>query len=312
MSTVVFRRGPRRPAPQLPARGAAARVPAGAARADAAQRGPAADDAADGLRRRRDGAALLPARAAARDLRRRRPVRRLDARHGGRLDGQQRRQQEGRDRRRAPRLPALPGPDAAAGPAGRRAAAGGADLAAPASPTRCGRSPAPGPAVGAARTDDDFGEVRVAVGPQQLAMQLVPPRDQAGRGPGADDARWRCAGSCAPTRRCPTCRSRCRCAASAGSCCAATGGDRVGLARAMLVPAGHLPRPGRPADRGGRRARPVPAVGLGEVAAARPAPRQDDGAGAAAAGLRRPGRAGGAARRRAGRPAPGSAPTPSR
>ena len=48
-------------------------------------------------------------------------------------------------------------------------------------------------------------------------------------------------------------------------------GARPGPGRAR--PAGHLPRPGRPARRGGRRAGPARRLGLGEVAAARPARR---------------------------------------
>ena len=38
-------------------------------------------------------------------------------------------------------------------------------------------------------TDDDFGEVRIALGPQKLAVRDRPAGDQAGGGPGADDAR---------------------------------------------------------------------------------------------------------------------------
>ena len=52
-------------------------------------------------------------------------------------------------------------------------------------------------------TDDDFGAVRIGVGPRQLATPLVPARVRPGRGPRAAVARPRCAGSSAPTRAVP-------------------------------------------------------------------------------------------------------------
>ena len=86
------------------------------------------------------------------------------------------------------------------------------------------------------RDDDDFGVVRIGLGPQELADAARPAADPAGRRARTVVRRWRCAGSSRPTRSCPTCRSRSRCAASRRIYLR---GDRRarsrGLVRAMLA-----------------------------------------------------------------------------
>ena len=81
-------------------------------------------------------------------------------------------------------------------------------------------------------------------------------------------------------------------------------GRRAALTRAVLDPARHLPRPRRPAHRGLRRAGAPGRLGVGQVAAARPAPVAHRRARPGAAGRQRRRRAGEAARRRARQPAP--------
>ena len=83
--------------------------------------------------------------------------------------------------------------------------------------------------------------------------------DAAGRGPRADDARSRCAGSSGPTRPCRTCRWRCSCGRSAGWCCAASASRRAGpgpgddgAARARSTPPTTPGRRGGAAGAGGR------------------------------------------------------------
>ena len=212
-------------------------------------------------------------------------------------------QKQGRGGRRAPRLHALPGPDAPAGPPGRGAAAGRADLAAP----RAGRAVVDRrvpPAVGAA---DHRRRLRRGPGRGRRAEAGGQHRhagDQAGRGPGADDARSRCAGSCVPTRPCRTCRSRCQLRAFSRVVLRGDRGAVTDLTRAALCQLAtfHSPDDLRIAVVAAPERQPR--LGLGQVAAARAVrARGSMPPGAQPAGLRHDGRAGGRARRRAGRAA---------
>ncbi len=287
------------------ARRTAAGVAARAARAPARRTRPAADAAADGGRRRRDGVPLRRPRRRHDDLRDRRHLRRLHARHGRRHDEPGRRRQQGRDRRRAPRLHALPRPGPQAGPAGRRPAAGRTVLAVPAARRAVvgGRVPAD---VGAA---DNRRRLRPGPGrdrPAEAGGQPDHPGDQAAGRPGADErhratpVRPRPLHRAEPADRGVAARLR-----PAGA--ARRPGHRHRADPLAALPAGHLPGPRGPADRRGCRARTAGRVGLGEVAAARPPPAPDRRGRPDPAGHQHPERAGGAARRGADQPAPAPA-----
>ena len=125
--------------------------------------------------------------------------------------------------------------------------------------------------------------------------------------------RSRCAGSCAGTPWCPTCRSRCRCGPARR--CGSNRPARMparrarALARAARRAVRAAAQPGRRAARGRRPAGAGARVGLGQVAAARRTP--------GAARRRRPAPHGRRRRRRAcaagGRPSsPGALPGPGR
>ena len=170
------------------------------------------------------------------------------------------------------------------GPGDRRQAAGRAVLP----PSRPGpalvhRRAATGSGSGGPN-DPDFGVVRVAVGPQTLATPLVPPvtRPLEDLEPMTAGALRRFLDAYAVVPDLPVAlslrgfarvfvpRRRRRTAPRAGP------GD--------AHPARRLPRPGRPADRGLRRPGAAAAVGVGQVAAARPAPDPDRRARPGAAG----------------------------
>ena len=182
----------------------------------------------------------------------RRDVRALDDRHGRRRRDAGRRAAPGGGRRGPQGLPALPRPDAPAGP-------------------RDGGRPAARPRVDPPRARDARGArawpADVGAPPDRPGLRararrprLAAPRhrarpaaDRAGRGPRADVRRWRCAASCAPTRSCPDLPTAVslRAFASVG----VTGGDaasRRGLVRALLAQLVHVPRPDDLRDRGGR------------------------------------------------------------
>ena len=130
------------------------------------------------------------------------------------------------------------------------------------------------------------GGQRPAVGaaPRRRRLRRGPHRarpagDRHPAGPAADPADRRAGAavrggaarsSSPPTRSCPTCRSRSRCATSRTSTCAAAEEAVARAGAGGARPAGHVPRPRRPADR--VCACPTTgaaALGVGEVAAAR-------------------------------------------
>ena len=118
------------------------------------------------------------------------------------------------DRRGPPRLPALPGAAAAPGPADRRRAARGARAAAPGS-GGLARGARGGPAVGTRP-----GRPGLRPAPDRAAATSGWPPAWSPRRPGRSRASSRsprspCAGSCAGTRWCPSCRWPCRCGPAA-------------------------------------------------------------------------------------------------
>ena len=134
----------------------------------------------------------------------------------------------------AARLHALPGAGPQAGPAGRGPAAHGRAVA----PPRAGRAVGGGrlpPHVGAAATDDDFAEIRMAVGRAAARRVGGHAGDQAGRGPRTDDG-----DRSAPVRpgtheRPGSAHRREPALVLAGWSCAASGEPVTDLARAMLA-----------------------------------------------------------------------------
>ena len=150
-----------------------------------------------------------------------------------------------------------------------------------------GQPPAVGAAAGRRATSAWSGSGSAR---RTLATPLVPPADPAARRPRADARRWRCAGSSTPTRSCPdlpvaVAAARLRPA----STCAARTGRRRALVRALLAQLGRLPRPGRPAGGGLRRARAAPPTGSGSSGCRTPCtPSRVDALGPRAAGRAAP------------------------
>ncbi len=170
--------------------------------------------------------------------------------------------------------------------------------------------------------DTDFAVVRVGVGPQTLATTARPAGDPAARRPGADDGR-----RAAPLPR------RVLGGPDLPVALSMRGFARVHAARLAGAPgprdagpAGHLPRTRRPGAGRRRRPRPPRTLGVGQVAAARPASRPVRRTRRGPAGRRHGGRAGALLDRDSPRPArrsargvcstarlpvpPGSAPAP--
>ena len=173
-------------------------------------------------------------------------------------------------------------------------------------PASSGRRPAATGSGSAGPADPDFGVVRIAVGPQTLATPLVPPvtRPLEDLEPMTAGALRRFLDAYSVVPDLPVAVSL------RGFARVFLRGARdrrdgaASLTRARARPARRLPRPGRPAHRGLRRAGAPGRVGVGQVAAARLHPTRTDALGpvrlVASAGAD----AGGAARRRARQPAP--------
>ena len=148
-------------------------------------------------------------------------------------------------------------------------------------------------------THPDFAEVRIGTGPQRLAMTMTPMQTKP-----VEDLEPLCARALRRFIRAYTTVTDLPAAVFLRGFAQVQirGDEEAGreLIRAMLAQLVTLPLPGRAADRGLRGGRARRRVGLGEVAAARPAQRRTGrrGPGAAARGRhRRPGRP---ARRRDG------------
>ena len=197
--------------------------------------------------------------------------------HDGRPVHAPRRRAQAEAQRRPPRLPALPPQTRTQGPRRPPATSSGPWPGGTRHRRRCGRwsgttrlwERRPVRTRTSARSGSDR---RAAAG-----AAAHPAGDQAGRGPGAAAPRTRCAGSSARTPPCPTSRSRCTCAPS----------SRMLLRGDRSRPREPGPGDARPAGRRSTRrtscgsrcapaAEPARGVGLGQVAAARPAPARQD------------------------------------